>query len=130
MLKIFVVEDHAVFRKVLIALLEKEPDFNVCGEASSGTEAFELLKHITPDLILVDISMPGMSGFDFLQKVQSCWPDLPCIILSGHLESIYVDQVEASQVRAYIDKADVREIVPKIRQVMPKLNENADGGTR
>lgn len=115
--KLFIVEDHDVFRKILITLLSREADFCVCGEAASGTEALAQLTHTLPDILVVDISMTGMNGFTLLQKVQARWPDLPCIILSGHLQSIYAEQASTVRVAAYIDKANAHEIVPTIRRV-------------
>ncbi len=128
MVKLFVVEDHKIFRKMLIALLDREADFVICGEAGTGEEALELLPSAAPDLLLVDISMPGMNGFTFLQQVKVLWPKLPGIIISGHVESVYSDHAHAMNVLAYIDKAKVRDIVPRIRQALATeyKEENSD----
>lgn len=120
MVKLFVVEDHKVFRKMLITLLNRETDFIICGEAGTGEEALEQLALAAPDLLLVDISMPGMDGFTLLQQVKNQWPRLRSIIISGHVESVYSGQAQAVNVLAYIDKANVREIVPRIRQVLAR----------
>ncbi|MCB0065272.1 MAG: response regulator transcription factor [Caldilineaceae bacterium] len=121
MTKLFIVEDHAFFRKMLITLLDRESDFTICGEAGSGEEALKLLTTVAPDLLLVDISMPGMDGFTLLEKVKSRWPQLPCVILSGHVASVYGGQAQAVNALAYIDKARTREIVPRIRQVLAEI---------
>ena len=118
MVKLFLVEDHKVMRKSLIALLEKENDFVVMGEAESGEEAMSMLEDVTPDILLIDISMPKMDGLTLLKKVRNRWPDIPCLILSGHAESVYGEQARAAGALGYIDKRRVREIVPTIRSVL------------
>lgn len=123
MAKLFIVEDHKFFRKMLITLLEREADFTICGEAGSGEEALARLADVAPDLLVVDIFMPGMDGFTLLEKVKRRWPDLPCVILSGHVESVYGNQARSINALAYIDKAQTREIVPEIRQVLSQLYE-------
>jgi DNA-binding NarL/FixJ family response regulator len=122
MTTLFLVEDHEIMRQSLKALLEKEDDFTVSGEAASGAEALAKLAEGTPDLLLVDISMPGMDGLELLQKVHARWPDLPCLILSGHAESVYGAQARAAGALAYVDKRDVRAIVPSIRRVLADLS--------
>ena len=121
MTNIFIVEDHQVVRKTLIAFLEREPDFTVCGEAGSGQEALALLPDADVDLLLVDISMPGMDGISLLQEVKKRWPNLPCLVLSGHAESVYGEQVRAAGALGYVDKREVKDIVPTIRQVLSNL---------
>lgn len=117
MTNLFLVEDHDTVRQTLAALLNSEDDFVVCGQAASGEEALALLPDAGADMVLIDISMPGMDGLELLRKVREMWPDLPCLILSGHAESVYGDEARAAGAVAYIDKRRVREIVPVIRRV-------------
>lgn len=128
MTKLFILEDHIVFRKVLITLLEREADFVVCGEAGSGEEALDQLADTQPDLLVVDISMPGMDGFTLLGEVKQRWPELACVILSGHVESVYKEQAQTVNALAYIDKAKTHEIVPKIRQVLARIGGKETAG--
>lgn len=102
-------------------MLEREPEFTICGEAGSGEEALEQLATTAPDLLIVDVSLPGMDGFSLLRNVHDRWPELDGIILSGHTESIYSDQAQAVNALAYIDKANALEIVPVIRQVLAEI---------
>lgn len=105
-------------RRTLAAMLEKEEDFHVCGLAASGEEALALLPDAAPDLLLIDISLSGMDGLELLEKVQTRWPGLPCLILSGHAEPVYGKQARAAGAIGYIDKRHVREIVPSIRRAL------------
>lgn len=118
MINVFLVEDHAVVRKTLTTFLEREPDMKVCGEAASGPEALERLKDLKPDLVLLDVSLPGIDGISLLEEIRSRWPGLPCIILSGHAESVYRQQAEAAGALSYIDKKAVKELVPTIRKAL------------
>lgn len=130
MTKIFVVEDHQIVRKTLISLLEREPDFTVSGEAASGEEALMLLPEIEVDLILVDISMPGMDGISLLREVKKRWPNLACLVLSGHAESVYGKQARSAGALGYVDKREVREIVPTIRRVLGEAGSSNGSGSQ
>ena len=122
MINIFLVEDHALMRRTLTKLFEREKDMHICGTAESGREALSNMADANPDLLLIDISMPGMDGITLLEEVQSRWPDLPCMILSGHAEAIYGDQAREAGAIAFIDKRRVQEAMPMIRKMFaPKL---------
>lgn len=130
MINLFIVEDHQVVRKTLITFLEREPDFTVSGEASSGNEALELLPDANADILLVDISMPGMDGITLIREVKKRWPNLPCLVLSGHAESVYGEQVLAAGALGYVDKREVKSIVPAIRRALGEAGQtNGDGNS-
>lgn len=120
MTTIFIVEDHAIMRSSLIALFESESDFSICGEAQSGLEALEKLETVKPDLIIIDVSMPGMDGMALLKEIRARWPDLSCVMLSGHDASVYSEQVILAGAATYISKSQVASIVPEIRRVLEK----------
>lgn len=123
MTNLFLVEDHELIRATLITILERETDFTVVGKAASGAEALTLLPQLKVDLLLIDISMPDMDGLVLLKKVQAQWPDIICLMLSGHAEAVYGEQARAGGALAYIDKRNVREIVPTIRRVLADINQ-------
>ena len=120
MATLFLVEDHAIMRRALHMLLQREPDFSIVGEAASGEEALAELENLAtlPDLVVLDISLPNMSGLDLLSELQSRWPSLPCVVLSGHDRSVYVERARSAGARAYIHKSAVHEIVPGIRNLL------------
>lgn len=118
MAQLFLVEDHDVMRETLCNLLEREEDLVVCGTAATGQEALDRLNHLTPDLILIDISMPRMDGLELLEKIKERWPNLPCLILSGHTEKVYGELARVAGAADYLDKRQVTEIVPTVRRVL------------
>lgn len=118
MVKIFLVEDHAVMRNSLMALLEREPDFTISATAESAEEALGLLDDLDADLVLVDISLPGESGLSLVKAVRERRPDLDCIVLSGYDIATHGPLAKKVGALAYIPKYKVREIIPTIRQAL------------
>ena len=92
MTRIFLIDDHPLIRKGLRLTLEAENDFMVCGEASSAEEALEILEEATPDVMVLDISLPGMSGLDFLREVNSTHTGLRTLVVSRHDEVLYAER--------------------------------------
>ncbi|CAN5656796.1 hypothetical protein BH10CHL1_BH10CHL1_47510 [soil metagenome] len=90
--KLFIVEDHPVIRSAYIRLLQRQTDFEVCGEAESGIQALDLIPTAAPDLVLVDISLPGMNGIELLNRLRADYPELMTLVISGHEESLYANR--------------------------------------
>ena len=126
MTKFLLVEDHEVMRETLAALLSREEDFEVIGKTTTGEEALAFLDDVEPDLILIDLSLPGMSGLALLRRVRERFPDIMCCILSSHAESIYGEYARREGAVAYMDKRRVREIIPTIRVVLAKNSGSVD----
>ena len=82
--RILIVDDHEIFRRGIRSLLEASPDIVICGEASSGLEALEKAKEFRPDVVLMDISMQGITGLDATRLIRSEVPNSKIIILSQH----------------------------------------------
>jgi len=80
-----------------------------------------MIEDLNPDLILVDLSMPVMSGLDFLDEMRQDWPDMKCLILSGHAEEGYIKAAEEHGANGYILKAKPRAIMEAIER---SLTEN------
>lgn len=117
--KIFIVEDHAVIRRGYISLIKRKPDLEICGEASSGEDALVSIPGCAPDLVLVDVSLPGMSGIDLVRRLQMTQPDLATLVISGHEEALFVEGVLAAGARGYVMKEQAPEVLIKaIYQVL------------
>ncbi len=87
--RIFLVDDHAMFREGLRQLIEREPDFAVSGDAANFEEALTGIAREIPDLVITDISLSGSSGIDLIKKLKTDHPDLPVLVVSMHDETLY-----------------------------------------
>lgn len=114
---VFIVEDHAVMRRMLHEYVKRQ-DWVVCGEAETGEAALEQLDEAGANLVLVDVSLPKMSGIELAKKIQARWPGLRCLMLSGHGQASYVEQALAAGACGYVLKGNPHEIAEAMRQVL------------
>jgi DNA-binding NarL/FixJ family response regulator len=114
---VLVVEDHAIFTSALLRLLQKG-NIEVKDVATTAEQAIEKLANLQVDLVLVDISLPHMSGLDLVAELHKQRPELPCMVLSGHIASHYVRRSLASGARGYVVKDNVEGIFEGIRRVL------------
>lgn len=118
MYNIFIVEDHPIIRQGYVALINREADMTVCGEAVSATEAVQRLPAIQPDLVIVDISLGDSSGLDLLKQLQEIAPQVPAVVVSGHDESVYGEAVLQLGAKGYITKESPHLFIATIRRVL------------
>jgi DNA-binding NarL/FixJ family response regulator len=118
MARIFIVDDHPTLLEMLRMLLESEPGFEVCGEASSGEEALEKLDSVNADVALLDVSLPQMSGIELGAEIKARFPDLPFLMFSGHGEKSHVRKAVSVGARGYVLKMDWEEFPAAIRHVL------------
>lgn len=119
--RIFIVEDHPLMRAVLQEFVDDHPDMEVVSTAESGEQAVQALADSTggrPDVLLVDVALPGMSGIDLVRRVKARWPGIRCIMLSGHLRSTYVERAFAAGAVGYLPKGKPEDVVAAIRRVL------------
>lgn len=115
-MKILLADDHTIVREGLKRLLDGEPDMTVVGEAADGIEALEKAKSLHPDVVLLDVAMPRLSGLEAVHLIQDAVPDIKIVVLSMHKREAYVHQVFASGALAYVLKASPsEEILEAIR---------------
>ena len=117
-IRILVTDDHAVLRAGLTALLNAEADFTVVGEAADGSECLRVAQALQPDVILLDINMPGLNGLDALPMLREATPQSRVLVLTMHDDVTYLRQVLQSGGAGYVLKqaADV-ELLSAIRTV-------------
>jgi DNA-binding NarL/FixJ family response regulator len=84
--RVLVVDDHPAFRKALASALRLVGDIEIAGEASGGEDACIGAKELQPDVVLMDLSMPDISGIEAMQRIHSSTPDLPVVILTAHAD--------------------------------------------
>jgi len=116
--RIFVIEDHPLMREVLRDYLGAMPGVEICGEATSGEEALERLDEVEADLLLVDTTLGGMNGINFVKRVSARWKDLPCLMLSGHGQEGYVERALHAGARGYVLKGNPAELPRAIEKVL------------
>lgn len=108
-IKIIIADDHPVVREGLIAMLGRQPDFKVVGEAKDGAEAVEMARRLEPDVVLMDLRMPGMDGVEAMRQIRSTNPGIKFIILTTYSDDEYIFSGIEAGARAYLLKDAPRE---------------------
>ncbi len=103
-MRVLVVDDHPLFCQGLRTLLETKDAIKVVGEANDGEEAVAMIHELAPDVVIMDISMPGYGGLDATRQIKEDFPNTKVIILSGHSDNIYVDQALKAGALGYVHK--------------------------
>ncbi len=123
MVRVVIADDHTIFRQGLKELLSSVPDIEVVGEAPDGWTARNLAQKLKPDVVLLDIEMPGEDGLSAAEAIAGESPETAVIILTMHADQEHLDRAVAAGVRGYVLKsAGLGELVGAIRAV-------ADGGS-
>ncbi len=118
-LKIYIVEDHPIFRQGLAQLLSAEAGMEICGESDSHLEGLRGIRSSLPDIVIVDIALKDGSGIELIKDIRSYLPQTPVLALSMHDENIYAERVLRAGGRGYLMKQEAPEtIVKAIRQIM------------
>ncbi len=118
-IKLVVADDHNLFRKGITGMLSLIPDFEVIGEAANGLELLEFLQYNQPDIVLMDLQMPVMDGFQATEKVQELFPKVKIIIVSMHEEDRFIIHLLEKGVNGYLLKdSEAGEVENAIRRVM------------
>lgn len=117
--RVLIVDDHPIFRAGLIGLVNMESDLTVCGEAQDASQAMAALDVLLPDLILLDMSLPGKGGLELLKDIRAFSPKTPVLIISMHDETLYAERVIRAGGRGYIMKQEGPEkIINAIRKTL------------
>jgi two-component system response regulator NreC len=118
MIRVLIVDDHAIVRSGLRLLLEREDDIECVGEAGSAEEAIRAARRETPDVILLDVVMPGQSGIEAAPAILAAAPDAKLLVLSMQDDPSYVREAFGSGAMGYVLKeAAEAEVVQAIREV-------------
>lgn len=133
MTTIVVADDHPVVRQGLQALLEAVPDFHVIGEAGDGLEAVRVAEIMKPDVMVLDLMMPGLNGLEVIRQVTKRLPQGHVIVLSMHANEAYVLEALTNGAAGYVLKEAhgaelvqaIREVVHGRRYLSPPLSERA-----
>ncbi len=117
--RVLIVDDHPVFRTGLAGLVNLEKDLAICGEAQDASQAMRALEALKPDLVLMDLSLPGKSGLELLKDFRAMSPRTPVLMISMHDETLYAERVIRAGGKGYIMKQEGPErIIQGIRKVL------------
>jgi DNA-binding NarL/FixJ family response regulator len=118
-INVLLVEDHPMFRERLALLISKREDMSVCGEANNVRDALALAESLHPDIAIVDITLRGSNGLDFLKDIKARGLNIPVLVLSMHDEAIYAERTLRAGARGYITKNEASsEVMAAIEQVL------------
>jgi two-component system, NarL family, response regulator NreC len=131
--KIVIADDHAIVRKGLRTLIETHDEFSIVGEAADGLEAVRVTEQVQPDILLLDLMMPGLSGFEVLRRIRKAVPNTKVVVFSMHNVESYVLEALKSGATAFVLKNALDdEIIKALREtsagrryLSPPLSENA-----
>jgi len=112
------VDDHEAVRKGIRALLSTYSILTVCAEASDGTDAIEKAGASRPDIVLMDITMPGMNGLDATREIKRILPETKVVIVSQHEAPEVIRQAMSAGANGYVTKSNIgAELIPTIQRV-------------
>jgi len=118
MTTVLLVDDHPLFREGIRALLSAEPELEVVGEAADGEQAIELAGKLSPDIIVMDLVMPGMNGMQAAQRLHDQYPGIKVLILSMYDDDEYIRQILKAGASGYVLKrAASEDLLRAIREV-------------
>jgi two-component system response regulator NreC len=117
-IRILIVDDHGVLRAGLRALLSAEPDLEVVGEAAAGDQGFSMADELQPDVVLLDISLPDLSGIEITRRLKERLPEVRVLILTFHEdESLLQEAIKAGAAGYIVKRAAESELIDAIRAV-------------
>ena len=116
---VFVVDDHPLVRESLVALIDRQPDLRVSGQAAGGAEAFEALLRDPTDVVVTDLALPGESGLELIKKLQVLSPQPRILVVSMHEESSYAERALRAGALGYVMKHETTDkVIVAIRAVL------------
>lgn len=122
-IRIVIADDHGTMREGLRLLMNSQPDLEVVGEAADGREAIRLASQLTPDVLLMDISMPGMNGLEATRKVKEQCPNIRVLTLTRHTDDGFLKQLLAAGASGYALKLSSSD------ELMRAIRTVSSGGT-
>jgi DNA-binding NarL/FixJ family response regulator len=117
--RVLIVEDHPAIQASYALLLEREPDLVICAVVGLGREALERMPELAPDVVLVDLSLPDMDGFDLVRRLRESRPGTPVLVVSGYDAARRAERAAEAGAAGYVDKMNAdSELVPAIRRAV------------
>jgi DNA-binding NarL/FixJ family response regulator len=121
--RVIVVDDHAVIRRGVQEILHPFPEWELCGEAENGQDAVRLAETVKPEIIIMDVSMPGLNGLEATRIIRNTLPNTKILLLTLHSSSELVRSAFQAGARGYVLKSDAEQ------ELIRALNALAGDGT-
>jgi len=121
-IRLLLVDDHAVVRTGLRMLLDNEEDIEIVGEAGTGHDALSMIERLQPDMVVMDIGLPDMTGIEVTRQVKQQWPQVAVVALTIHEDEEYFFQMLQAGANGYVPKRAAPE------ELLTALRTAADGG--
>jgi two-component system, NarL family, nitrate/nitrite response regulator NarL len=118
MTRILIADDNDAVRQMIRSLVESREDFQVCGEAADGMEAIDKAKQLKPDLVILDITMPRVDGFEAARVIRKFFPDIRILIFSVHKANQLMKELLETGVNGAIDKSESHMLLQAIDTVL------------
>jgi DNA-binding NarL/FixJ family response regulator len=117
--RVIVVDDHAVIRRGVQGILHLFPEWEICGEAENGEEGVRLAQSVRPEIVIMDVSMPGLNGLEATRVIHQVLPDTKVLLLTLHSSSELVRSAFRAGARGYVLKSDAEhELVRALNVVL------------
>ncbi len=118
-IRVFIVDDHPVVRLGLKKYIDNEDSMMICGESEDANNAIRNINDLNPDIVIVDLSLGSVSGFDLMQAINSRYSNLPVIVYSMHDDIMYVERAIKAGARGYISKNESMDtVITAIKSVL------------
>lgn len=120
-MRILIADDHQAFRRSLSMFLSAQAGIEVVGEAADGNDAIQQTAKLHPDLVLMDVSMPGMGGYDATRIIKHRHPETRVIMLSSHVGEVYRAAARESNADGYIEKSAMKSGLAMVLEPRPTV---------
>ena len=119
MARVLIVDDHAVIRRGVQGILSSYPEWDLCGEADNGQEGIRLAGELCPEVVIMDVSMPGLNGLEATRIIHDVLPEIKVLLLTLHCSSEFVRSAFHAGARGYVLKSDAEtELVRALNVVI------------
>lgn len=117
--RVLIIDDHQMIREGLTHFINQTEGLTVCGEADNARNGMEAIASLKPDVVLVDISLPGSNGIEFIKNTKARHPKLPIVVLSMHDESLYAERALRAGAFGYIMKREsTDQVITALRKAL------------
>jgi two-component system response regulator NreC len=123
--RVLVVDDHPAFREALSSALDLVPDIEVAGQAGGGIAALTEAEQLDPDIVIMDLSMPDLSGIEAMRRIHELRPDLPVVILTAHADDGVEREAREAGASGFLAKGTgLRDLVIVLHEATDPLEGN------